>query len=81
MGATFLKAVTCRLPTAIATEDRGMTKMKKLIGYVLIAGGAASATPALAGMFVAPAPVVAAGIPALVAIGVGYVIARKRRND
>ena len=54
--------------------------MKRPLGYALIVGGAAFSTPALAGVPSAPAPVVAAGIPALVAIGAGYLIARKRRN-
>lgn len=55
--------------------------MKKLVGLLLVAGGAiASATPAFAGLSSGPAPVVAAGIPALVAMGAGYLLARKRRN-
>jgi len=56
--------------------------MKKLLGLSLAAGGAfVYAAPALAGTVVAPAPIVAAGIPALIAIGAGYLVARKRRNS
>ena len=55
--------------------------MKKLLGSLLVAGGAfAYATPAFAGLPSAPAPILAAGVPALIAIGAGYLIARRRRN-
>lgn len=55
--------------------------MGKFVGLMTMAGGAlVAAAPAYAGTPVAPAPMVAAGIPALLAIGAGYLMARKRRG-
>ena len=55
--------------------------MRKMVGFLLIASGAVlGSTAAIAGVPVAPAPLALAGIPALLAIGAGYVIARKRRG-
>lgn len=54
--------------------------MRKLFGSMMVLGGTfVAASPAFAGFTAAPAPIVAAGIPALLAIGAGYLIARKRR--
>ena len=65
-----------------APELKGMIIMQKFLGTLLVIGGAiVAATPAFAGTSFAPAPIIAAGIPALVAIGTGYLLARKRRND
>jgi hypothetical protein len=54
--------------------------MRTAIGRLLMLGGTlAAASPALAGA-AAPVPVLAAGIPALLAVAGGYMIARKRRG-
>ena len=54
--------------------------MNKLMGYSIVVSGALASTPAFAGAAVSPAPIIAAGIPGLLAVGAGYLIARKRRN-
>jgi hypothetical protein len=50
----------------------------RIAGTVTLA--AFAATPALAGAVATPAPLLGAGIPALVAFGVGYWALRRRRS-
>lgn len=55
--------------------------MRKVLGgLVAVSGSFLAGAPAIAGLAGSPAPIVAAGIPALVAIGAGYLIARRKRG-
>lgn len=56
--------------------------MRKIFGLaILAAAGFTVADPALAGQIATPGPALGAGLPALAALGAGYWLIRRRRQN